>query len=910
MKFKVSKNALYIIEGITLCLFSLMCMLSATVFGVNWIATGILASVGFIGFWVFLPGIFLLGLYLIFAKRFVKMKFDLSIFGFMITLFFVSVMVTNLLLSSVELPLYDSANILGEEVKMTLDMSDFVKTLGDGTTVTLHRYLEIKSFIYYFLKASEIGFVQNNFALGGGFVGFMFASMLNSWLTPVGTTIFSISFIVVGIILVFNIPLWRFVKFLIAKIFKKKDKTQPENNNDDFLETTSVEILPYEEETPVKPLIREIPQVQKEEIKEIKEEEIPPLEVEENLFDDEREEDLLSQENMVLNSFNNSHTIQKATFSMFQPTASHIDETKEDHLIEEPSVIPTANFDEFNEEPTFLKEVPVTHNKIMEERIIQPEIKEEVIIKEEIKPALKVDPDALSLDISSRRPRKAKKLHNYHYPDTNLIIQREKPEDREANKDSNDRRAQRINDIFAELSLGAHVVSYTVGPSFTRFDVQMDSNKSVTTIDRFIPDLASRLGGIPVRFEKLVIGKSTSGLEVGNDTRTVVGLKECLETLPPVGEKSRMLIPFGKDIDNKLVYADLTKFPHMLVAGSTGSGKSVFMHSVIVSLIMRNKPDELKLLLIDPKRVEMNAYRDIPHLLCPNISEPNEALVAFNKLVEEMERRYSLFSEEYVNEIRDYNEVMEQKGLEKLPYIVIFVDEYADLSESCKEIRSPVVRIAQKARAAGIHLVLATQRPSVNVIDGVIKANISTHVALMVNNATDSMVILGEGGAESLSGNGDMIVDCALISRQYKPRLQGAYCTLGEINKICNTLREQMPPQYDPAFLDLKDHSNDKSGYDDAEPIKVDKDMADEELYKMIREDIASQEYCSISRIQRGYGIGFPRAGRMFARLQKEGLVEQSGDARGCKVLIHQPVRNEQQMGSVEQSSLRVVDED
>ena len=904
MKFKIGKNAVTIIIGVTICLFSLLGILSANVPGLQWIATGLLASVGFVGFWVFLPILFLAGLYMIIAKRFVKMKFDLTLFGVFVLLFGLLVLLTNLLLTTRQLPLYNSKAICGiEDYPVYLDMFKGMQDFGDGNKVEVHRYIELNSFLYYFLKASEYklydgafvgGFLQNNSMLGGGFVGFLFAGMFNTWWTPVGTNIASGVLIGAGLILILNIPLVKLFKFIISKIFsgKNKKKEQSEVNDDHLLENYS---LGSEDN---KVLIEDKSSSQVVESNEVANEE--ELLIDENKVE-EVDNDFLSHQSMVLNSFNNSHGVQKATFSMNETVSSPFEEFEEGKL--DSDVTPAI----FGEENKVFDNLEITPK----ETIVSTAFEENHVVKpvEQPKPIVKNE-DELSLDIASRRPRKAKPLKNYKYPETSLIQAREKPEDKDANKDSNDRRAERINDIFAELSLGAHVVSYTVGPTFTRFDVQMDSNRSVTTIDRYVPDLASRLGGIPVRFEKLVIGKSTSGLEVGNDTRTVVGLRECLEALPPISEKTRMLIPFGKDIDNKLIYAELPKFPHMLVAGCTGSGKSVFMHSVIATLITRNKPDELKLILIDPKRVEMNVYRDIPHLLCPNISEPHEALVALNKLVIEMERRYSLFSEEYVNEIKDYNEKAKEKGLEKLPYIVIFVDEYADLSETCKEIRGPVVRIAQKARAAGIHLVLATQRPSVNVIDGVIKANISTHVALMVNNATDSMVILGEGGAESLSGNGDMIVDCALISRQYKPRLQGSYCTLPEINSICDTLRQQMKPQYDPAFLDLKDHSNDNSSLDNAEPSKVDKDVADDELYKMIRNDIVSKEYCSISYIQRSYGIGFPRAGRMFGRLQKEGVVDLGGDAKGSKVLIHEPVKNEQQMGSVEQSSLHIIDEE
>ncbi len=891
MKFKISKTWVTIIEGVTLCLFSVMGMLSANVKGLQWIATGILASIGFIGFWVVLPALFLLGLYMIIAKRFIKVKVDLSVIGVFVVLTGASILMTNLLLTNKEVLIYNSKNLIGEEVYYPLTMMKGPIVEGG---VDIPQYLEIHTFVYYFLQVTQTGgFVPTNSALGGGFIGFMFAGMINSW-SPVATIIISVSVMVIGFGLVFNIPIVKLFKFLFGLIFKKKEAKEESRDSNEVpaLGNTYPELERNKEIIEPLPSFMETPKVVEPTPEINKEEDLP---YHESLFDEQREEKMLSKNTMFLNSFNNSHGVKKAEFSLKGPIASSLDE--ESFVKEENRFVEPVN------EEAVIEEKPVEEPVSLEKQLFPT--KEE--IKEEVKPV----EDTYSTDIASRKQRKAKPLKGYVYPSNDLIQAREKPEDRDANTKSNDARAQRINDIFNELSLGAHVVSYTVGPTFTRFDVQMDTNRSVTTIDRYVPDLASRLGGIPVRFEKLVIGKSTSGLEVANDTRTVVGLKECLDTLPEVTEKTRMLIPFGKDIDNKLIYADLTKFPHMLVAGSTGSGKSIFMNTVIASLIMRNKPDELKLVLVDPKRVEMNVYKDIPHLLCPNISEPREALVCFNKLVEEMERRYSLFSEEYVNEIRDFNEKMKEKGLEKLPYIVVFIDEYADLSETCKEIRTPVVRIAQKARAAGIHLVLATQRPSVNVIDGVIKANISTHVALMVNNATDSMVILGEGGAETLSGNGDMIVDCALISRQYKPRLQGAYCSLGEINKICDVLRKQMPPQYDPAFLDLKEASEDNSSFDNAEPTKVDKDASDEALYKVIREDIVSKEYCSISYIQRSYGIGFPRAGRMFGRLQKEGVVALSGDARGCQVLIHEAVSQEQQMGSIEQSTLRVdIDEE
>ena len=415
-------------------------------------------------------------------------------------------------------------------------------------------------------------------------------------------------------------------------------------------------------------------------------------------------------------------------------------------------------------------------------------------------------------------------------------------------------------------------------------------------------DISSRLNGVSVRFQPVVADRSTSGLEVPNKVRVTVGLLESIKIME-AKECNRMDIIFGKNVSGELLTANLTKFPHMLVAGTTGSGKSIFMHATILTLIMRNSPDELKLILIDPKKVEMNCYEDIPHLLCPNVSEPRQAYIALEKLCQEMERRYNLFKASRVREISEFNAYAKANGIKPLPFIVVFVDEYADLSEACKEIRAPVVRIAQKARSAGIHLVIATQRPSVNVIDGVIKANVPVHVALMTSNSVDSSIIVNEAGAEKLLGNGDMLVECSLISRGEKPRVQGCFVSTNEINNVCDFLRSQGGPQYDPYFLDLEHDPKDvQAAKNEPEVTKVDKNMAEDELYEQIKEDISKREYCSISFLTRSYAIGFPKAGRLFQKLINDGYVASNGDARGSKVLKRQVVHQEQQIGSFEQS--------
>ena len=282
-------------------------------------------------------------------------------------------------------------------------------------------------------------------------------------------------------------------------------------------------------------------------------------------------------------------------------------------------------------------------------------------------------------------------------------------------------------------------------------------------------------------------------------------------------------------------------------------------------------------------------------------------MVCFNKLVAEMERRYNLFKDNRVRDIKGFNEFAKMKGLQPLPYIVVFIDEYADLVETCKDIRTPVVRIVQKARAAGIHMVFATQRPSVNVIDGVIKANVATRVALMCASQTDSLTVIGEGGAEKLLGYGDMLIECSLLSRSIKPRVQGCYVSETEIMRVCDFLREHYQPQFDPMFLNLEPVVEEKR-FEEPEVAKIDKSQTDEEAYQRIKEDARHREYFSISYITRTYGMGYSRAGKMFVRLQREGIVAPEGDARGCKVLVYTP--GESFATSVEQSTFIPDDEE
>ncbi len=453
-----------------------------------------------------------------------------------------------------------------------------------------------------------------------------------------------------------------------------------------------------------------------------------------------------------------------------------------------------------------------------------------------------------------------------------------------------------INQTFEDLNVPARVIGFTVGPSVTRYDVQTERDASVAGIGRYMQDVSIRLGGIPARFEQIVKGKPTSGLEIPNAVTAIVPFKEMFLSLPDNSDgRKNMYIPFGKSITGECMSSDLSDFPHMLVAGTTGSGKSIFLHGMIMSLIMRNTPDDLKLLLIDPKRVEMGKYKDLPHLLCPVVKEPSQAKIALQKLTEEMDKRYDSFEEACVSNIRQYNEdyVPDHPGAKKMPFIVVVVEEFADLKMTCKDIDDVVIRLTGKARAAGIHLIIATQRPSVDIVTGPVKANLGVKVALAVSSAINSRVILDEDGAETLLGHGDMLVDCPMMVRSSLVRLQGCMVDNKEINAVCNFIRSERPADYDPNFLDLADHEAEAKAQE--EQAKLDrkdvKAMSDEEQYEQIKANIMCRDYASVSYIQRTFAIGFPKAGRIFNRLQAEGIVASEGASptnnKGCRVLVH-----------------------
>ncbi|WP_416325313.1 DNA translocase FtsK [[Eubacterium] hominis] len=428
-------------------------------------------------------------------------------------------------------------------------------------------------------------------------------------------------------------------------------------------------------------------------------------------------------------------------------------------------------------------------------------------------------------------------------------------------------------EILDEFGVKATLVATHIGPSVTKFEVKPDLGVRVNKISNLQNDIKMALAAKDIRIEAPIPGKSSVGIEIPNVEKTTVSMKELMKNVPDKYAESKCLFALGKDLMGNCVYGELNKMPHLLIAGATGSGKSVCVNSIITSILMRARPDEVKLLLVDPKKVEFTPYQKIPHLLGPVITDGEEANRALKVIVTMMDNRYELFSMAGVRNIQGYNNYLEthpEEGLQKLPWIVVIIDELADLMlVAAKEVESSIQRITQLARAAGIHLIVATQRPSVDVITGIIKANIPSRIAFSVSSAVDSRTILDQMGAEKLLGNGDMLY--VPVGETVATRVQGVFVSDDEVQAICDFVSKQAKPKYEDAFLRLEalDNSMGASGDDVTDP-----------LYDEVKEFIIQTRKASTSLIQRKFSIGYARAARLIDTLEEHGII---GPSRGSK---------------------------
>lgn len=443
-----------------------------------------------------------------------------------------------------------------------------------------------------------------------------------------------------------------------------------------------------------------------------------------------------------------------------------------------------------------------------------------------------------------------------------------------------------LEKVLADFQINGKVVEIHEGPTVTQFEVEIASGTKVSRITSINKEIALALAAKDVRIQAPIPGKSTVGVEIPNKITSSVPIREVLSNVPSNMENSKILFSLGKDIMGRNCCADMSKMPHLLVAGSTGSGKSVCINSFIASILIRMRPDECKLVLVDPKKVELSNYNGIPHLMCPVVSDPKKASIALQKIVAEMEHRYDLFSEKNVKNIGGYNEWVEkqnkQAGSEiekKMPFIVVIIDELADLMlVAAKEVEDSIMRITQMARAAGIHLIVATQRPSTDVITGVVKANIPSRISFAVSSQIDSRTILDMGGAEKLLGKGDMLF--LPMGENSATRIQGAFISEQEIQKVVDYVCEQQIAQYDHSWTEMKnDSSSHNDGYESEEDYE-------DPLYNEIVDYVIQAGKVSASLIQRKYRLGYNRAARIVDLLEERGIIGPQNGSKPREVLI------------------------
>ncbi|MBU1658303.1 DNA translocase FtsK 4TM domain-containing protein [bacterium] len=429
---------------------------------------------------------------------------------------------------------------------------------------------------------------------------------------------------------------------------------------------------------------------------------------------------------------------------------------------------------------------------------------------------------------------------------------------------------------LAHFKIEGDVVRTYAGPVVSTFEFKPAANVKVSRILNLQDDLAMALSAESIRIQAPIPGKDVVGIEIPNATVDTIYLRDLLDSKLFKESSSPLTIVLGKDIVGKPFITDLKKLPHLLIAGTTGSGKSVGINAMILSLLYKNSPDQLRLLMIDPKMLEFSIYNDIPHLLTPVITKPKQAIVALNNMVLEMERRYELMSETRTKNIENYNEKVKQDGGEHFPYIVVIIDELADLMmTSGKDVEHSIARLAQMARASGIHLVVATQRPSVDVVTGLIKANLPSRISYRVGQKVDSKIILDQQGAESLLGRGDMLFtppgSTGLV------RLHAPWSTESEIEKIVNFIKSQRAPNYDKRFLIEENELSASSSSDTYEEL--------DPLFEEARNVILTDRKTSISYLQRKLQIGYNRSARVIEQLEGEGVLS-SPNSKGIRDIL------------------------
>jgi S-DNA-T family DNA segregation ATPase FtsK/SpoIIIE len=470
---------------------------------------------------------------------------------------------------------------------------------------------------------------------------------------------------------------------------------------------------------------------------------------------------------------------------------------------------------------------------------------------------------------------KSEKPTNFKLPKIDFL-QKPQTKSKAIDESELDEKIQYLIEKLAHFKIEGDVVRTYAGPVVSTFEFKPAANVKVSKILNLQDDLAMALSAETIRIQAPIPGKDVVGIEIPNESVETIYLREILDDKLFKESKSSLTIALGKDIVGKPFVTDLKKLPHLLIAGTTGSGKSVGINAMILSLLYKNSPDQLRLLMIDPKMLEFSTYNDIPHLLTPVITKPKQAIVALNNMVNEMERRYELMADTRTKNIENYNEKVKKTGGEHFPYIVVVIDELADLMmTSGKDVEISIARLAQKSRACGIHLIVATQRPSVDVVTGLIKANLPSRISYRVGQKVDSKIILDQMGAESLLGRGDMLFTPpgapALV------RLHAPWATEDEIEEIVEFIKSQREPNYDKSFLIEEEEGASSAGSDSYEEL--------DELFEEAKNVVLSDRKTSISYLQRKLQVGYNRSARIIEQLEGEGVLS-APNAKGMREIL------------------------
>ena len=475
---------------------------------------------------------------------------------------------------------------------------------------------------------------------------------------------------------------------------------------------------------------------------------------------------------------------------------------------------------------------------------------------------------------------------NYKLPPMSILDDPLKPKKTNSNQFLLNNK-QNLERVLKDFQIEGKVVDIHMGPTVTQFELVVPSGTKVSRISSINKEIALALAAKDVRIEAPIPGKSTIGIEIPNQAVAAVKIKEILNSKEMVNKTGGLQVALGKDIMGVPRFTDLTKMPHLLIAGSTGSGKSVCSNSIIASLLMRYRPDEVKLVLVDPKQVELSNYNGVPHLLCPVVTDPKKASLVLQKVVTEMDKRYHIFADKGAKKIDDYNKMIDEENrrhpdtpIKRMPYIVVLVDEMADLMIAArKEVEDSIMRITQLARAAGIHLIVATQRPSTDVITGVVKTNIPSRIAFSVASAIDSRTILDASGAEKLLGKGDMLF--LPMGENVPIRIQGCFISDDEIRRVIEYVCKEQQASYDETLM----HASTEEPAETSTTSGMDADH-DEPMYNEIVEFAVQTGKISASLIQRRFRFGYNRAARVIDLLEERGIIGPQNGSKPREVLV------------------------